>query len=380
MAAPQAGSQADHSAGILWSVAAFFAAMAGVWFGFKPQIVYFYLSFKLWELNIVAAVSHFFNYRPAYFAELRSILESAKANAAVLDFSMLAKMGGEVGSWISIPLAILLLVLAAVVFIGNTTRVFKRAYNMEEFANLEKENWPQIIPVVNLDLLKTDIDTGPWAMAMTPLQFCKRYHLLEEVRPERVQGVARKNWNRVDVVLKRGEANKIFALQLGALWQGVEVLPPHTKALFAAFAARINADTKAAEKLLKQLNLSCKQSQLNLAGVDDLLNKHFNTKLVQQVVQSHAYVLTVMASMLKAAREDGVQASADFLWLKPLDRRLWYTLNTVGRQTPFIEVAGIFAHWIAEVGAARKLLVPVIEEATNATEIALKEVIYRQDE
>ena len=90
--------------------------------------------------------------------------------------------------------------------------------------------------------------------------------------------------------------------------------------------------------------------------------------------------LTVMASMLEAAREDGVQASADFLWLKPLDRRLWYTLNTVGRQTPFIEVAGIFAHWVAEKEAGRKLFVPMVEEATNALELALKEVVYKPDE
>ncbi len=35
-------------------------------------------------------------------------------------------------------------------------------------------NWPQITPVLDLDLIKTDIDKGPWAMAMTPMQFCKR--------------------------------------------------------------------------------------------------------------------------------------------------------------------------------------------------------------
>ena len=87
-----------------------------------------------------------------------------------------------------------------------------------------------------------------------------------------------------------------------------------------------------------------------------------------------------MASMLEEARQDGVQASADFLWLKPLDRRLWYTLNTVGRQTPFIEVAGIFAHWIAEKEAQRRLRVPMVEEATNAVELALKDVVYRPDE
>ena len=75
-----------------------------------------------------------------------------------------------------------------------------------------------------------------------------------------------------------------------------------------------------------------------------------------------------------------MQSSADFLWLKPVDRRLWYTLNSVGRQTPFAEVAGIFAHWIAEKEAGRKLLVPMVDEATKALEIVLTEVVYRRDE
>jgi intracellular multiplication protein IcmP len=97
-------------------------------------------------------------------------------------------------------------------------------------------------------------------------------------------------------------------------------------------------------------------------------------------VQSHAYVLTVMAAMLVGARDDGVQSSADFLWLKPVDRKLWYMLNTVGRQTPFAEVAGVYAHWLAEKEAGKRMLVPMVEEATKALEIALKEVVYRRDE
>ncbi len=61
---------------------------------------------------------------------------------------------------------------------------------------------------------------------------------------------------------------------------------------------------------------------------------------------------------VNAARgtRDGVQASADFLWLKPIDRRLWYMLNTVGRQTPFAEVAGPYAHWLAEREMGKRIL------------------------
>lgn len=377
----QGGGSPDNSAAMLWWVAGIFAALGGIWYGFKESIIRFYLTIKLYEVDFLSAMGNHLNpyFHIPSFDQLRSLILSARAYPKNVGFPDLISIGDAVGHWLRYPFILILFALAVIVYFGNTTRVFKRTYSMLDLAKLEQENWPQISPVVGLDLIKTDIDTGPWAMAMTPMQFCKRYRLLEEVRPQRLEGMARKDWDKVEVVLKRGEANKLFALQLGALWKGSSKLPPHTRALFAVFAARINADTPAATKLLAQLNTSPAKN-LNLSGVDELIKKHEGSKLVQKIVQTHAYVLTVMASMLAGARDDGVQASADFLWLKPLDRRLWYTLNTVGRQTPFIEVGGVFAHWVAEKEAGKRLLVPMVEEATNAVELALKEVVYRPDE
>lgn len=371
--APQQGGQGDHSAGIIWSVAAIFVAIGVIWFVFKNQIISFYLKIKLYELDFLSIFSSH------HFDQLRLTIISALSNPGKVGFNDLVNLGTAVGDFLRFPFIILLIVLAFVVYFGNVTRVFKRTYNMKDFVKLEKGTWPQISPVVDLDLIKTDIDTGPWAMAMTPIQFCKRYKLLEEIRPKRRAGISDKDWNKIEVILKRGEANRVFALQLGQLWKGTDKLPPHIKALFAVFAARINADSKEAARILVQLAASS-TGKFNFSGVNELLKKHENTKPVQKIVQSHAYTLTVMASMLAGAREDGVQASADFLWLKPLDRRLWYTLNTVGRQTPFVEVAGVFAHWIAEKEARRKILVPMVEEATKGLGIALKEIIYRPDE
>ncbi len=370
--APQ-GNQNDNSASIIWVVAAVFAFILGVWYAFGPQLAALYLRFKLVEINL------FSWYDPAHAANLKYQIQSALASGRKLEFGQIATLGGGVGQVLRYPIVAIMVVLAFVVYFGNTTRVYKRTYNMKDLANLEKSNWPQITPVTNLNLLKTDIDTGPWAMAMTPIQFCKRFGLLQEVRPERREGMNRRDWDRVDVVLIKGEANKVFALQLGPIWPGAKRLPPHIKALFAAFAARINADSKSAANLLAQIAISS-TGKMNFDGVDALLAKYENSKAVQRIVANHAYVTTVMASMLAGARDDGVQASADFLWLKPLDRRLWYTLNTVGRQTPFPEVAGVFAHWIAEKQAGQKLIVPVVDEATKALEIALKEVIYRPEE
>lgn len=371
-AAQPQGGQGDNSTGILWGIAAIFVAAFGAWFLFRKYIVLFYLTIKLYEIQLVNTLS---NNRLIDLYQ-KTLVYLAQPDKVV--FADMMAIGDGVGTWLRIPLALLMFILAVLVYLSNTTRVFKTVYTMRQFASLEKANWPQISPVLELDLLKTNIDVGPWAMALTPMNFCKRYKLLEEIRPSGHESFGRKDRVRIEVVLKKGEANKLFALQLGQQWQGVDRLASHAKALFAVFAARINADTKAATHLLNQLS-SSSVNKLDLSGVDDLVKKHLPTPIVQHIINSYAYNYTVMAAMLEAAREDGVQASADFLWLKPLDRKLWYTLNMVGRQTPYVEVAGIFAHWIAEKEAGRRLIVPMIEEATKALEVALKEVIYRPD-
>lgn len=369
MAAPQQG-QSDNSAGFLWITAAILIAIAIIWIRFKTNLVNFYFWIKLWEIKFLSLFT-------SQLAPTEHSILTADIKA--LSFQDVVNIGQDVGVYLRYPLVVVILLMAFLIFYGHSTRIFKRNYSMRDLVLTEKTNWPQITPVANLDLIKTNIDQGPWAMALTPMQFCKRHHLLQEHRRQPQEGMTRKEWSRVEVSLKRGQANKVFALQLGPLWQGTEKLPPHLKALFAIFAARYNNDSKTAYDLLRQIAASS-ATKLDFSGADELCKKHEGSKGIQKVLANHAYVLTVMASMLEAARQDGVQAAADFLWLKPVDRRFWYMLNTVGRQTPFVEVAGPFAHWIAEKEIGRKLIVPMVEEATNALELALKDILYKPDE
>jgi intracellular multiplication protein IcmP len=368
-AAPQQGGGGDNSAGILWVVAAIFAGIMGVWYAEQSVIVSAYFHIKLFEINLL---SHF----TSNLDDVRTAIINADPSKTTMDDML--QVGSAVGYYLRIPCIAFIVVLAVLVYFGNSVRVFKRTYSMKDLVDLEKDNWPQIMPVAGLDLVKTDIDKGPWAMSLTPIPFCKRYNLLDEYKRAPTEGMSRKDMNKIEVKLRRGDANKVFAMQLGPLWAGADKLPMHTKALFAIFAARMEGDV-AAVNMLKQLSRTS-TTKLDFSGVDQLLKKYVNHKLVLKVIDCHAYVMTVMAAMLILARTDGVQASADFLWLKPLDRRLWYTLNTVGRQTPFPEVAGIYAHFVAEREMGRKLLVPMIEEATNALEGALKDVIYKRDD
>ncbi|MCD8542975.1 MAG: hypothetical protein LRY69_06265 [Gammaproteobacteria bacterium] len=52
----------------------------------------------------------------------------------------------------------------------------------------------------------------------------------------------------------------------------------------------------------------------------------------------------------------------------------------IGRRTPVCEAAGIFAHWLAEKELGVKSVLPIVESATLALELALNDIIYRRDE
>ena len=146
------------------------------------------------------------------------------------------------------------------------------------------------------------------------------------------------------------------------------------RALAAVFMARMNRDREASDNILAVLDKTVSQGKPNYGVATATLRKYQNSENVREVISKHAYLLTVIASLIQHAREDGVVPSSEFLWLKTVDRRLWYMLNCVGRQTPYAEVAGPFAHWRAEQAMGRRSLVPMIDEAINALEIAVKEV------
>ena len=174
--------------------------------------------------------------------------------------------------------------------------------------------------------------------------------------------------------IRRADAKRVFTMQWGPFWEGFERCPLHVRALGAVFMSRIHRDKNTGSAILKRLDESYVAGQLDPGNIDEIILKYQNTELVQDVFSGHAYLLTMMASLLEAARSDGVVPSAEFLWLRVVDRRLWYMLNCVGRQTPFAEVAGPFAHWKAEQTMRRPSRAPMIDEAIKALEIAVREV------
>ncbi len=360
------GEGAQDSLAILWIVGAIFIALALVWHFWAYELKVLFLKIRFYE-------AIFISYFTASGAELAIQLQ--ETNPYTLDLAQAQFLSQAVGNYLRYPASLLLGLLFILLYSTHANLQFSKRYDMKRLAQQEQVNWPQITPVVRLDLAKEDIKKGPWAMAMNPMEFARHYKLItvemvpDKKSPWKAQGTYK-------AIVDKEKAYRLFVSQLGPLWAGIDKLPIHTQALFAALAARVEHDTAGATNLLKHLSATAGRGKPDYTGVTKLLNQHLRAKAVQTCVSRHAYVYTVMAGMLELARTDGVFAVADFLWLKPIDRRLWYVLDCVGRRVAFSEVAGPFAHFLAEKEMGRSLNVPVVDEAVRALELAMEQTIY----
>lgn len=241
------------------------------------------------------------------------------------------------------------------VWTKNPGRSLRRDHTRKSLIKSEVRLWPWIAPVVDLDIVSFPIDSGKWAMAKKPVDFAKKYRLIDGREVNKIR------------------TEKFFSSQLGKLWEGPEKLPSHVRALFACFIAQACRDKDGAREGLATLALSVWTGKPNYQFVEPLLQKHMGNKLLEPVFEKHAYVVTVLSAVLELARQTGVLPPAYFIWLRPMHRSLWYALNNVGRRTPFCETAGVHAHYLAEKVAGHRIERPYVIEAVKALERALRE-------
>lgn len=376
MSGQQSPQEDKNSYGLLWGILLIFIIGVLVWWFYSAQLKHGFMKVKYWEM---AAISFFVD-DPDIHIRVDLINQSfAEGTTGGLTMYEAGQMASITGEYLRYPLGILLALMAWFLYRGHATMRFNKNYNMDALARQEKGNWPQISPIVDLELVKEDINVGPWAVAQNPMQYCKANKLLD------IDVVADKKaaWKSEGVyvsTLNKEKAAQAFAAQLGPLWVGAKQLPPHTRAMYATFLLRAEHKPDEARALLAKLALSATKGALDCREADEVIKKYGKNKVVQRCLERHAYVMTVMAELLQIARLDGVFATSDFIWLKPVDRRLWYILNCVGRQVAVCEIGGAFAHWLAEKQMGRALSVPMVEEAVKALDAAIINTIYMPNE
>ncbi|OGT48790.1 MAG: hypothetical protein A3E82_08240 [Gammaproteobacteria bacterium RIFCSPHIGHO2_12_FULL_38_11] len=365
--------QTDQTANIFWMVVLIFGAAIIFWFVDSRILVIPVFWMRVHEIDAMRylaewwiPVAQFLHITPPDMHQLNALQKYMQTvRPSSVTWTNFSAINADLGEWTRYPIVIIFVMLAAFVFFRGAAQ-FRHDYDMKSLRMVGQEVWPQIIPVLSLDLVKENIDKGPWAMCQLPLDFCHQHELLlmKVVNAKRV-------WT-----LKQKPAYRLFALQLGPMWKGLKTLPIHIKAIALICLARATGQRPLAKTFLSQIAASAASGKLDFTGVSEQLQQFHNHRIIQWLQLRHAYVATVMATLLEIARSDGVLASAEFLWLKPVDRRMWFMLNNVGRRTAFVEVGGAFAHWKAEQKIGRALKTPMVKSAVDALDETLQNVLF----
>lgn len=174
--------------------------------------------------------------------------------------------------------------------------------------------------------------------------------------------------------------NEVLEDTMGSTWNGFKSLNNYEKGLVAALIQHYDFQQGVGRKILLFLNATFDASYPDkdrfdhiLGGdrwLQDKIQEAFNSEAGRKLENKsliHGWKSTALVTILRRARlEGGVLPTANFLWLKLIDRTLWYTLNNAGNAVSSIESAGVHAHFRAEIQSNIPLLRKNVFQASRS--------------
>lgn len=189
--------------------------------------------------------------------------------------------------------------------------------------------------------------------------------LLDTRRPERrpaqsPEGFAEEHQLISNMQLDVALCRTVFMNQLGRELKGWKSLAPHEKALFAIFGLQFFLDDRpAARELMDALNRSCRIKSRRDKGKFSVPVYALARTAFRRVIQSeeankwlreHRFV---RSGLVWLYAHDLRLTPPNWLWLKGVDRTLFYALHRANTTKGFIEGAGIVAVTRTETEAMR---------------------------
>lgn len=297
------------------------------------------------------------------------------------------------GSWARWPLLVVLAVLGGSALFMAKTKKLTRSFSMESLLVNNAESFPCLCPVVGKGkylLSKESFDAGPWRIARSPLQFAAEHGLLlkEKGNAFHPNEILRDGLGYADMPAfgkadyYESQAEKIFIEQLGEIFTSVVDLPPLRRALAAAFLAYAAGEKNTAISLLNAMSLAYVENN-GIPSCPIVSAENFQNRCAS-VLQNHAklledhlliihkgFQLPWFMALLTLARRKGVLAASQFLFVRPLDRPLWYALNQCGGRTAWVEAFAAWAHYDAEMHDGDKHTIATVHFAVVSLKSAL---------
>ncbi len=361
---------------LVWILGGIFILVIGVWFVGHEKISAFVMKVRSFEAYLLIfdreaqeAIREWVGTTHPADATLLELWQSGTVAGRTLRFLVGAIITGMFGY----------LIYRSPDRSGRYTQV----YNTASLAQQESDEWKVIKPVLGSHIENVSIDDPLNGMRARPRDYGRKHGFIVRISSlgDNVNGSNVEILDHRDALLL-DKATMVFTKQLGRLWQGIDTLRPHERSLFAAFAAQINNDNTLAQHIVNDLALAYLRARkskdvgrITSLRAQKALHQYGNTPEVQKIVSRHAFVRTVLLSMLQKARGNGVLPPNWFRWLKTVDRVTWYALNDLGLDVASVEAAGIRAHWLTESMSKAPIVTPKVENAVVGLKAYLGEIV-----
>ncbi|MDR1856864.1 MAG: hypothetical protein LBR22_06850 [Desulfovibrio sp.] len=315
---------------------------------------------------------------------------------------------------------------------------YRRRFTMNSLLENNRATSPCIAPILNWprSILDEPADAGPWMVARQPVQFAAEqgllYHVADRGRKETERTPVPSETilapdsapvppssdpkGTQGVYLDREKARRVFRAQCGPRTIPgdedacrLDSMPAYVRKLFVAFLL-FAAERKAeAHDILDAMSVSfrppiparpgrwellpfpryrrarqAKPCTMDLdmdSPGDDEIRELLDRPDIRRALAPHLRYRNLMVlAMYRQARTKGVLATSEFIWLRPVDRPLFYLLNNCGRKVAWPEIAGAWAHFKAEDRIAddddlcpEDMTEPLVDEAVKGLEESLLE-------
>lgn len=287
------------------------------------------------------------------------------------------KMTQVVGEFYRVPIGAIMMIMAVMSFMRKEKHPFKRRLDMEGLSKEQATAFPVTMPIIKFNPLKANFRApgSPVPEKLPPFA--------EALSPE--EWVSHNAIPVNDRTIDRDMARLAFAKQLGPRWKNVGALPPYAQALFAAFSMKANGQRVESDEFLGRV-AACWEPGRGLILTPQLRKEIKKIiadpkmgRVTEKVAAQHSFVNPAMLRCLHMAREQGgVLAPAQFVWLRAVDRHMWYAMNNLGRGATHVEGSGAIAHYRAEKGAGKPIPNPLVEVAVDGLIQYLKENMVTQ--
>lgn len=232
--------------------------------------------------------------------------------------------------------------------------------NLEELLVKQATYFKFMKPVAITDRPdKHSLIKGRWARAQKPYEFITDKF-----------GFKHKNdWdlNKVEKELTAQLGLKVTSLD------DIKASKLHIQIMLVIFSLRILVRRDESNELIDSAAVNwcvSEQGKTSFTGgkTKKLVFKHLGDvqiiKVINRLLKEHGYINTLIAGAMSRARSSaGKISTPEFIWLKPTDRILFYTLNQLGRREVWIEAIGATSHYKLELEAKSAFHDPQIVSA-----------------